>query len=96
MAGNNNHNEYNNKILMVCLLNDLTVNECSILMSDKKSEEKVDSDKNDSEFIGLIIDESTDVTIHKKLNVYVKCLSDNQSVIHFLDCINVIDGKAEK
>ena len=58
-------------------------------------EEKVDSDINDSEFIGLIIDESTDVTINKKLNVYVKCLSDNQSVIHFLDCINVIDGKAE-
>ena len=27
--------------------------------------------------------------------MYVKCLSDNQSVILFLDCINVIDGKAE-
>ena len=52
----------------------------------------MDSDINDSEFIGLITVEST---IHKKLNVYVKCLSDNQSAIHFLDCINVIDGKAE-
>ena len=51
-------------------------------------EEKVDSDINNSEFIGLIIDESTDVTVHKKLNVYVKCLSENKAVIHFMDCIN--------
>ena len=59
-------------------------------------EEKVDCEINNSEFIGLIIDESTDVTVHKKLNVYVKCLNeDSNSVIHFMDCINVIDGKAE-
>ena len=59
-------------------------------------EEKVDCDIANSEFIGLIIDESTDVTFHKKLNVYVKCLDEKkESIIHFLDCINVIDGKAE-
>ena len=58
-------------------------------------EEVVDTNMNNSEFLGLIIDESTDVTVHKKLNVYVKCLSSNNtSVIHFVDCISVIDGKA--
>ncbi|KAL3878396.1 hypothetical protein ACJMK2_030752 [Sinanodonta woodiana] len=58
-------------------------------------EEVVDTNMNNSEFLGLIIDESTDVTVHKKLNVYVKCPSSkNTSVIHFVDCISVIDGKA--
>ena len=37
--------------------------------------EKVDCELNNSEFIVLIIDESTDVTVHKKLNSYVKCLN---------------------
>ena len=59
-------------------------------------EQSVDCDINNSEFIGLIIDESTDVTVHKKLNVYVKCVNEkSESVIHFMDCINVVDGKAE-
>ena len=60
-------------------------------------EEMVLSDINASTFIGLIIDESTDITIHKKLNVYVKCLSvlENEPIYHFLDCVNVVDGKAE-
>lgn len=50
-----------------------------------------------SDYLGLIIDESTDITIHKKLNVYVKCLNvdGNEPVTHFLDCVNVPDGKAE-
>ena len=38
-------------------------------------EEMMLSDINASTFIGLITDESTDITIYKKLNVYVKCLS---------------------
>ncbi|XP_053372932.1 zinc finger protein 862-like [Mercenaria mercenaria] len=49
-----------------------------------------------SEYIGLILDESTDITVHKKLNVYVKCLScDNMPKVQFLDCINVENGKAD-
>ena len=43
-------------------------------------QEKVDCDTTNSEFIGLIIDESTDVTVHKKLNVYVKCLDEKKRV----------------
>ncbi|XP_045187536.2 zinc finger protein 862-like [Mercenaria mercenaria] len=59
-------------------------------------EEKIDQNIAQSEFIGLIIDESTDITVFKKLNVYVKCVdSANKSVIFFLDCINVPDGKAD-
>ena len=58
-------------------------------------EEKVNSDIDSFELIGLIVDESTDVTIHKKLNVYVKCLSENKAVIHFTGCVNVPNGKAE-
>ena len=59
-------------------------------------EEKVDCGITNSELNGLIIDESTDVTVHKKLNVYVKCLDEKKEwIIHFLDCLNVIDGKAE-
>ncbi|XP_053390192.1 zinc finger protein 862-like, partial [Mercenaria mercenaria] len=47
-----------------------------------------------SEYIGLILDESTDITVHKKLNVYVKCLSsDNMPKVQF--CINVENGKAD-
>ena len=60
-------------------------------------EEGILADINSSQFLGIITDESTDITIHKKLNVYVKCLSkeDNQPVYHFMDCINDVDGKAE-
>ena len=60
-------------------------------------EEGILEDINSSQFLGIIADESTDITIHKKLNVYVKCLSKdkNQPVFHFMDCINVVDGKAE-
>ena len=31
-----------------------------------------------SDYIGLILDESTDITVHKKWNVYVKCLVSNE------------------
>ena len=59
-------------------------------------EEKVDCDTTNSEFIGLVIEESTDATVHKKLNYYAKCLDEKKElIIYFLDCLNVIDGKAE-
>jgi hypothetical protein len=59
-------------------------------------EEKINQNISQSDFIGLIVDESTDITVFKKLNVYVKCVdTSNKSVINFLDCISVPDGKAE-
>lgn len=60
-------------------------------------EETICRNIHSSDYLGLIIDESTDITIHKKLNVYVKCLNvdGNEPVTHFLDCVNVPDGKAE-
>ena len=47
--------------------------------------------------MGLLVDGSTDITVRKKLDVYMKCLSKetNELVYHFMDCINVTDGKAE-
>ena len=38
--------------------------------------EKEDCDINNSELILLIIDESTDVNVHKTFNSYVKCLNE--------------------
>ena len=60
-------------------------------------EETICRNIHSSDYLGLIIDESTDITIHKILNVYVKCLNvdGNEPVTHFLDCVNVPDGKAE-
>lgn len=60
-------------------------------------EESIDNDIRYSDYLGLIVDESTDITIHKKLCIYVKCLSyeSKEPTIHFLDCIAVPDGKAE-
>ena len=38
-------------------------------------EKSIDNDIRYSDYLGLIVDESTDITIHKKLCIYVKCLS---------------------
>ncbi|XP_052280830.1 zinc finger protein 862-like [Dreissena polymorpha] len=50
-----------------------------------------------SDFVGIIIDETTDITIHKKLNVYFKRFKAGtcEPVIHFMDCVSIVDGKAE-
>ena len=48
-----------------------------------------------SPFFSLLIDESTDVSNHENLVVYVKLLNDCKPELHFLENINVRDGKAE-
>ena len=48
-----------------------------------------------SPFFSLLIDESTDVSNHENLVVYVKLLNDCKPELHFLENINVCDGKAE-
>jgi hypothetical protein len=56
----------------------------------------IDADIHHSD-IGIILDETTDVTIHKKLNMYFHCLrvESNEPVVHFVDCVSVLDGKAD-
>lgn len=48
-----------------------------------------------SPFFSLLIDESTDVSNHENLFVYVKLLNEFRPELHFLENINVRDGKAE-
>ena len=49
-----------------------------------------------SKQIGIIVDETTDITVNKKLCIYIKCLTENNiPVVHFLDNLSVIDGRAE-
>ena len=48
-----------------------------------------------SPFFSLLIDESTDVSNHENLVVYVKFLNDFKPELHFLENINVRGGNAE-
>ena len=48
-----------------------------------------------SPFFSLLSDESTDVSNHENLVVYVKVLNDCKPELHFLEKINVRDGKTE-
>ena len=58
-------------------------------------ESNVDKLVQASPFFSLLIDESTDVSNHENLVVYVKLLNDCKPELHFLENINVRDGKAE-
>ena len=58
-------------------------------------EEKVDQNLQESPFIGLVIDESTDVAVYKKLVIYARIVINGQPFIHFVRDVNIIDGKAE-
>ena len=48
-----------------------------------------------SPFFSLLIDESMDVSNHENLVVYVKLLNEFKPELHFLENINVYDGKAQ-
>ena len=48
-----------------------------------------------SPFFSLLIDESTDVSNHEYLVVYVKLLNEFKPELAFLENINVQDGKAQ-
>ena len=58
-------------------------------------EEKIDENLRESPFIGLVIDESTDVSVYKKLVMYARVVIKGHPAIHFLQDVNIIDGKAE-
>lgn len=46
-----------------------------------------------STFFSLIIDELSDVSNHKNLVVYVKLLNELKRELHFLENINIRDGR---
>ena len=46
-------------------------------------------------FLGLMVDESVDISIHKNLIIYVKLLVDGEVKIVFGDNVSVTDGRAE-
>ena len=46
-------------------------------------------------FFSLLIDESTDFVNHENLVVYVKLLNEFKSELHFLENIDVRNGKVE-
>jgi hypothetical protein len=48
-----------------------------------------------SEYFGLILDESTDITVKKKLAVCVRYVASGKMVTKFLSNIGIKDGKAE-
>lgn len=51
---------------------------------------------NQSDFIGIMIDESTDISISHKMVFYTKLMNcSGRSEIHFLKNIEVCDGTAE-
>ena len=54
----------------------------------------MDQRLNNSPFIGLVVDESTDVAVYKKLAVYARVVLDGKPSMHFLKDVDIIDGKA--
>ena len=57
----------------------------------------INKDIQTSDFIGLIINETTDRTVHKKLSIYFRSFKAGtcEPVIHFVDCVEVVNGKAD-
>ena len=57
-------------------------------------EEEIDNKIQNSPFVGLVIDESTDVSVYKKLAVYVRVVSAGRPSMHFVRNMDIPDGKA--
>lgn len=49
----------------------------------------------DSEYFGIIVDESTDLSVHKKLVVYVRYVSNGEMKTELVGNIRIPDGKAD-
>lgn len=61
---------------------------------DSHIQDIVNSDPLSSDFVGINLDETTDITVHKKLNIYFRANS-TETVVHFLNCVSVEDSRAE-
>ena len=58
-------------------------------------EEEVDHKLQASPFIGLVIDESTDVAVYKKLVIYILVVINGQPYIHYFRDVDIPNGRAE-
>ncbi len=58
-------------------------------------EEDLLSKVQDSRFISIIIDESTDVSVQKRLILYIKLLNGASAETHFVRNVEVVNGTAE-
>ena len=49
---------------------------------------------NNSEFIGLMLDETCDISVNKKLAIYIKYLTDGETSVSFIGNEKITDGTA--
>ena len=56
---------------------------------------EVDEDIQNSPFIAILADESVDIAVYKKLDIYIRLVKDNEPCPRFVGNRNVSDGKAE-
>jgi hypothetical protein len=47
-----------------------------------------------SPFVGIYADESTDISVYKRLIIYIKLIQDGKTCTHFAKNIDVSDGTA--
>ena len=56
---------------------------------------EIDEDIQNSPFIAMLADESVDITVYKKMDIYIRLVKDNVPCTQFVGNRNEPDGKAE-
>lgn len=56
---------------------------------------EIDEDIQNSPFIAILADESVDMAVYKKLDIYIRIVKDNEPCTGIVGNRNVPDGKAE-
>lgn len=56
---------------------------------------EIDEDIQNSPFIAILADESVDIAVYKKLEIYIRLVKDNEPCTRFVGNRNVPDGKGE-
>lgn len=55
----------------------------------------IDEDIQSNPFIAILADESIDIAVYKKLDIYIRLVKDGEPCTRFVGNRNVVDGKAE-
>ena len=61
----------------------------------KVCKDRIKNPIQDSPFVGIMLDESLDISVQKKLVVYLKLVCDGQPMLQFGENVEVKDGRAE-
>lgn len=56
---------------------------------------EIDEDIQNSPFIAILTDESVDIAVYKKVEIYITLVKDNEPCTRFVGNRNMPDGKAE-